>query len=89
MTSAKILLSSNELKRIGSELEAIVNNLEMANFALGQLSTLQTLSDIHADNARKYQSLAYRQNEIIIEQLDNIAFMLLNNDDARELGADA
>lgn len=83
-----VLLSSKQLDEFGNELTGIMNILEMNNltlegleFAMGKDSTVAIWM------MRKYIDTAYSQNEKLFKKLDEIAFLLLNNDNARELEA--
>ena len=72
-SSQQVLLSAKKLAELGNELTDIMNVLEMNNIALEGLEfALQK---------------AYAQNEKLYDRLNEIAFLLLNNDDAKELEA--
>ncbi|MGT2785341.1 hypothetical protein [Streptococcus merionis] len=83
-----VLLSPKQLEGLGDELTGIMNSLEMNNivldgpeFAMGKDSTVALWM------MRKYIDTAYSQNKKLFKKLDEIAFLLLNNDNARELEA--
>ncbi|ESV53780.1 hypothetical protein SAG0136_00580 [Streptococcus agalactiae LMG 14747] len=85
-TKEVLLLSAERLLELGDELTDIMNVIEMNNVALEGLEISQRV-----DNTtflwltKKYIDTAYQQNEKLYKRLDEIAFLLLNNDNAREL----
>ncbi len=83
-----VLLSTEKLIDLGSELTDIMNSLEMNNLTLEALEITQKV-DTAAFNwiAKKYIETAYAQNEKLCQRLDKIAFLLLNNDKPKELEA--
>ncbi|UGQ08606.1 hypothetical protein [Streptococcus anginosus] len=83
-----VLLSTEKLIDLGSELTDIMNNLEMNNLTLEALEITQKV-DTATFNwiAKKYIETAYAQNEKLCQRLDKIAFLLLNNDKPKELEA--
>ena len=83
-----VLLSTEKLIDLGSELTDIMNSLEMNNLTLEALEITQKV-DTETFNwiAKKYIETAYAQNEKLCERLDKIAFLLLNNDNPKELEA--
>lgn len=83
-----VLLSTEKLIDLGSELTDIMNSLEMNNLTLEALEITQKV-DTAAFNwiAKKYIETAYTQNEKLCQRLDKIAFLLLNNDKPKELEA--
>ncbi|MBZ2155930.1 hypothetical protein [Streptococcus anginosus] len=83
-----VLLSTEKLIDLGSELTDIMNSLEMNNLTLEALEITQKL-DTATFNwiAKKYIETAYAQNEKLCQRLDKIAFLLLNNDKPKELEA--
>lgn len=84
----RVLLSVKKLSRLGNELTDIMNILEMNNLALEAMeSTQKTDTAVFSWIARKYIEVAYAQNEKLTQRLDEIAFLLLNNDNAKELEA--
>ncbi|HEO8611508.1 TPA: hypothetical protein TZS89_002073 [Streptococcus suis] len=83
-----VLLSVKQLEELGNELNDIMNALEMNNLTLEGLQFIQDNDATRtAWHLRKYISIAYRQNEKLYDRLDKIAFLLLNNGNAKELGA--
>ncbi|WP_449460356.1 hypothetical protein [Streptococcus suis] len=83
-----VLLSSQKLTKLGNELTDIMNILEMNNLTLETMEiTQKTDTTVFNWIARKYLDVAYAQNEKLVQRLDEIAFMLLNNDNAKELEA--
>ena len=65
-----------------------MNVLEMNNLALEGLEfALQKDTTMFLWLAKKYTDTAYAQNENLYDRLNEIAFLLLNNDDAKELEA--
>lgn len=83
-----VLLSTEKLIDLGSELTDIMNSLEMNNLTLEALQITQKV-DTATFNwiAKKYIETAYAQNEKLCQRLDKIAFLLLNNDKPKELEA--
>ena len=83
-----VLLSTEKLIDLGSELTDIMNSLEMNNLTLEGLEITQKV-DTATFNwiAKKYIETAYAQNEKLYQRLDKIAFLLLNNDKPKELEA--
>ena len=83
-----LLLSTEKLIDLGSELTDIMNSLEMNNLTLEALEITQKV-DTATFNwiAKKYIETAYAQNEKLCQRLDKIAFLLLNNDKPKELEA--
>ncbi|MFS9337864.1 hypothetical protein QM361_07605 [Streptococcus intermedius] len=83
-----VLLSTEKLIDLGSELTDIMNSLEMNNLTLEALEITQKV-DTATFNwiAKKYIKTAYAQNEKLCQRLDKIAFLLLNNDKPKELEA--
>lgn len=83
-----VLLSTEKLIDLGSELTDIMNGLEMNNLTLEALEITQKV-DTATFNwiAKKYIETAYAQNEKLCQRLDKIAFLLLNNDKPKELEA--
>lgn len=81
-----VLLSTEKLIDLGSELTDIMNSLEMNNLTLEALEITQKV-DTATFNwiAKKYIETAYAQNEKLCQRLDKIAFLLLNNDKPKEL----
>ena len=87
-SSQQVLLSAKKLAELGNELTDIMNVLEMNNLALEGLEfALQKDTTTFLWLAKKYTDTAYAQNEKLYDRLDEIAFLLLNNDDAKELEA--
>lgn len=80
-----VLLSTEKLIDLGSELTDIMNSLEMNNLTLEALEITQKV-DTATFNwiAKKYIETAYAQNEKLCQRLDKIAFLLLNNDKPKE-----
>ena len=83
-----VLLSTEKLIDLGSELTDIMNSLEMNNLTLEALEITQKV-DTATFNwiAKKYIETAYAQNEKLCQRLDKSAFLLLNNDKPKELEA--
>jgi len=83
-----VLLSTEKLIDLGSELTDIMNSLEMNNLTLEALEITQKV-DTATFNwiAKEYIETAYAQNEKLYQRLDKIAFLLLNNDKPKELEA--
>ena len=87
-SSEQVLLSAKKLAELGNELTDIMNVLEMNNLALEGLGfALQKDTTMFLWLAKKYTDTAYAQNEKLYDRLNEIAFLLLNNDDAKELEA--
>ena len=87
-SSQQVLLSAKKLAELGNELTDIMNVLEMNNLALEGLEfALQKDTTTFLWLAKKYTNTAYAQNEKLYDRLSEIAFLLLNNDNAKELEA--
>ena len=87
-SSQQVLLSAKKLAELGNELTDVMNVLEMNNLALEGLEfALQKDTTTFLWLAKKYTDTAYAQNEKLYDRLNEIAFLLLNNDDAKELEA--
>ena len=88
ISSQQVLLSAKKLAELGDELTDIMNVLEMNNLALEGLEfALQKDTTTFLWLAKKYANTAYAQNEKLYDRLSEIAFLLLNNDNAKELEA--
>ncbi len=84
----KTLLSSKKLSNLGSELTDIMNILEMNNIAMDAVGlTYKTDTETFNFMAKEYMLVAYEQNKNIYNRLEEIALLLLNNDDSKELEA--
>lgn len=84
----KVLLSAKELENLGSELTDIMNRIELNNLTLEGLEFAQGKDTaVSLWLVRKYIEITYAQNEKLIDKLDNIAFLLLNSNNAVELEA--
>ncbi|NQQ29917.1 hypothetical protein HO878_12020 [Streptococcus suis] len=83
-----VLLTVKQLEELGNELYDIMNTLEMNNLTLEGLQFIQNKDEARAFwHLKKYFSIAYKQNEALYDRLDKIAFLLLNNSNAKELKA--
>lgn len=85
MTEKKVALTAEQLKNIGYELLNIVNNIKMHNLALEGLEYSKNDHPVFLWNSKKYISTALEQNQGITKKLDDMAFLLLENDNQREL----
>lgn len=87
-SSQQVLLSAKKLAELGNELNDIANILKMNNLALEGLEfTLQKDTTAFLWLAKKYIDTAYAQNERLYDRLNEISFLLSNNDNAKELEA--
>jgi hypothetical protein len=87
-SSQQVLLSAKKLAELGNELVDIVNVLEMNNLALeGFEFALRKDTTAFLWLAKKYIDTAYAQNEKLCDRLNEISFLLLNSDNAKELEA--
>lgn len=83
-----IHVSAQELKELGSQLTDIMTKLEMTNLVIEGLEfALKTDRATFEWLARKFLNTAHEQNQKIHALLDNIAFYLLECDNAKELEA--
>jgi hypothetical protein len=83
-----VLLSAKKLAELGDELTGITNILKMNNIALEGLEfTLQKDTTAFLWLTKKYIDAAYAQNEKLYDRLNEISFLLSNNDNAKELEA--
>ena len=89
ISSQQVLLSAKKLTELGNELTDIMNVLEMNNLALEGLEfALQNDTAMFLWLAKKNTLIQHTpQNEKLYDRLNEIAFLLLNNDDAKELEA--
>lgn len=82
----EVLLSAKQLSDLGNDLTNIMNAIEMNNLALEGLEISQRVDDAtFLWLTKKYIDTAHQQNEKLWRRLDEIAFLLLNSDNAREL----
>ena len=87
-SSQQVLLSAKKLAELGNELTDIMNILKMSNLALEGLEfALQEDTTTFLWLAKKYIDTAYAQNEKLCDRLNEISFLLLNSDNAKELEA--
>lgn len=87
-SSQQVLLSAKKLAELGNELTDIMNILKMSNLALEGLEfALQEDTTTFLWLAKKYIDTAYAQNEKLCDCLNEISFLLLNSDNAKELEA--
>ena len=83
-----VLLSAKKLAELGDELTGITNILKMNNIALEGLEfALQKDTTAFLWLTKKYIDAAYAQNEKLYDRLNEISFLLSNNDNAKELEA--
>jgi hypothetical protein len=88
ISNQQVLLSAKKLAELGNELTDITNVLEMNNLALEGIElALQKDTTAFLWLSKKYIEVAYTQNEKLYDRLNEISFLLLNNDNAKELEA--
>lgn len=81
----KTILTSEQLKNMGFDLSGLVNTIETQNLVLDGLEVAEKADkEAFLWMAKKYIHVAYRQNQRIMDKLDNIACILMENDDADE-----
>ncbi|VGQ21988.1 Uncharacterised protein [Streptococcus pyogenes] len=82
----EVLLTINELIAIGKELNELINQIDLNNIAIESLEVIK-----HKDPKSfmfiitKYLDTTYAINEKLSHKLDQIAFMLLNANNEKEL----
>ncbi|MFA9413765.1 MULTISPECIES: hypothetical protein [unclassified Streptococcus] len=87
-SSKKIQLSTQKLKELGSQLTDIMGRLEMTNHAIEGLELARRKDrDTFILLSGKFLNTAFEQNQKLYALLDNIAFYLLECDNAKELEA--
>ena len=79
---------AKKLAELGDELTDVMNVLEMNNLTIEGLEfALQKDKIAFFLLAKKYINTAYDQNKKLYDRLNEISFLLLNNDNAKELEA--
>lgn len=82
----EILLTVKELQAFGAELNEITNEIDLANIALESLEVIKHKDpDSFMFIVTKYLNTTYAINEKLFRKLDEIACILLNADDEKEL----
>ena len=83
----EVLLTVKELHALGAELNSFINEIDLANIAIEGLDFAKRKDQTtFLWIATKYFNTAYALNEKLSSKLDDIACMLLNCHDAKELG---
>ncbi|GAB6677267.1 hypothetical protein [Streptococcus uberis] len=82
----EVLLTSNELNKLGTELTEIIQQLDMVNVAIQGLEFAERKDNITFQwIAKHFFTTNFTLNENISKKLDVIACYLLNSDNEKEL----
>ena len=80
------LLTVKQLEELGYILTDIMKVVEMSNLALEAIEVTERVDNaINQWLFMKYIDIAHAQNQRLHDELDRVAFILLNNNDAKEL----
>lgn len=80
------LLTAKQLEELGDKLTDIMKAVAMSNIALEAIEVTEGVDNtISQWLFMKYIDIAHAQNQILHDELDRVAFILLNNNDAKEL----
>ncbi|HEL1949353.1 TPA: hypothetical protein TYI43_002119 [Streptococcus suis] len=80
------LLTVKQLEELGNKLTDIMKAVEMSNLALEAIQVTERVDNaINQWLFMKYIDIAHAQNQRLHDELDRVAFILLNNNDAKEL----
>lgn len=80
------LLTVKQLEELGDKLTDIMKAVEMSNLALEAIEVTERVDNaINQWLFMKYIDIAHAQNQRLHDELDRVAFILLNNNDAKEL----
>ncbi|MCQ8266343.1 hypothetical protein NF419_10690 [Streptococcus suis] len=80
------LLTVKQLEELGNKLTDIMKVVEMSNLALEAIEVTERVDNaINQWLFMKYIDIAHAQNQRLHDELDRVAFILLNNNDAKEL----
>lgn len=82
----EVLLTVNELAIMGAELNEITNEIDLANITIESLEVIKRNDpDSFMFIISRYLNTTYAINEKLFRKLDEIACMLLNANDEKEL----
>lgn len=82
----EVLLTVKELQAFGAELNEITNEIDLANIAIESLDVIKRKDpDSFEFIVSRYLNTTYAINEKLFRKLDEIAYMLLNANDEKEL----
>lgn len=80
------LLTVKRLEELDNKLTDIMKAVEMSNLALEAIEVTERVDNaINQWLFMKYIDIAHAQNQRLHDELDRVAFILLNNNDAKEL----
>ncbi|MCG9914670.1 hypothetical protein [Streptococcus suis] len=80
------LLTVKQLEELGNKLTDIMKAVEMNNLALEAIQVTERVDNaINQWLFMKYIDIAHAQNQRLHDELDRVAFILPNNNDAKEL----
>lgn len=80
------LLTVKQLEELGNKLTDIMKAVEMSNLDLEAIEVTEGVDNaINQWLFMKYIDIAHAQNQRLHDELDRVAFILLNNNDAKEL----
>ncbi|MGT2667069.1 hypothetical protein ACVRYP_07150 [Streptococcus rifensis] len=83
-----IYLTADQLKDLGRQLTDIMNRIEMTNHVIEGLEFAYNNDRTTFDwLAKKFLSTTFEQHQKLYDQIDKIAFQLLECNNARELEA--
>ncbi len=82
----EVLLTVNELAIMGAKLNEITNEIDLANITIESLEVIKRNDpDSFMFIISRYLNTTYAINEKLFRKLDEIACMLLNANDEKEL----
>ncbi|MSU86538.1 hypothetical protein EA459_05210 [Streptococcus dysgalactiae subsp. dysgalactiae] len=82
----EVLLTVKELQSFGTELNEITNEIDLVNITIEGLEVIKRKDpETFMFIITKYLNTTYAINEKLFRKLDEIACMLLNADDEKEL----
>lgn len=87
-TTNDIFLTAKELQAFGAELNDLTNEISLNNIAIEGLGILEQKDpEAFALIIARYLNTIFAINEKVFQKLDEIAYMLINVDNERELEA--
>lgn len=87
-TTNDIFLTAKELQAFGADLNDLTNEISLNNIAIDGLEVIKRKDpETFMFIITKYLNTTYAINEKVFQKLDEIAYMLINVDNERELEA--
>lgn len=84
--TSEVLLTVKELQSFGAELNEITNEIDLANITIESLEVIKRKDpEAFMFIISRYLNTTYAINEKLFRKLDEIACMLLNANDEKEL----